>query len=111
MLDDIFDNDKMFRMFTPFSDVETCRLFQRIRGAVMRKPKHSIGDVIRFLEARQLEEEWDIRKDAIYYLREYLHKKDELEDRINEETIQTLKTSHLAGILIDILKEKEKEGE
>lgn len=47
------------------------------------KPKHSITDVIRFLEDRQLEQDWDIRRDAIHYLREYAEKKDEL---IKKET-------------------------
>lgn len=75
------------------------------------KPKHSIPDVIRFLEDRQLEQDWDIRRDAIHYLREYAEKKDELEEQINKETLEMNKAATLVRILTEALEEKANENE
>lgn len=75
------------------------------------KPKHSITDVIRFLEDRQLEQDWDIRRDAIHYLREYAEKKDELEEQMNKGTLELHKAAALTRILTEMLEEKAKEDE
>lgn len=73
------------------------------------EPKHSITDVIRFLEDRQLEQDWDIRRDAIHYLREYEEKKDELDELIKEETLETHKAVLMTKMLTEIIEEKAKE--
>ena len=70
------------------------------------KPKHSITDVIRFLEDRQLEQDWDIRRDAIQYLREYAEKKDDLDELIKKEALETYKAVRITSILADMLEEK-----
>lgn len=75
------------------------------------KPKHSITDVIRFLEDRQLEQNWDIRRDAIHYLREYAEKKDMLDELIKNETFETQKAVRITSILTKILEKKAKEDE
>lgn len=75
------------------------------------KPKHSITDVIRFLEDRQLEQDLDIRRDAIHYLHEYAEKKDELDELIKKETLETHKAMRITRILTEILEEKAKEDE
>lgn len=74
-------------------------------------PKHSITDVIRFLEDRQLEQNWDIRRDAIHYLREYAEKKDELEELIKKETLETHKSVRMTRILTEMLEEKAKKDD
>jgi hypothetical protein len=75
------------------------------------KPKHSITEVIRFLEDRQLEQDWDIRRDAIHYLREYAERKDELDELIKEETLETHKAVRMTSILAKILEKKENDNE
>ena len=75
------------------------------------KPKHSITDVIRFLEDRQLEQDWDIRRDAIHYLREYEEKKDEFDELIKKETLETHKAVRMTRILTEMLEEKENDNE
>lgn len=69
-------------------------------------PKHSITDVIRYLEDRQLEQDWDIRRDAIHYLREYAEKKDELDELIRKETLEIHKAARMTRILTDMLEDK-----
>ena len=82
------------------------------RGDSMNdKPKHSITDVIRFLEDRQLEQNWNIRRDAIQYLREYAEKKDEMDELIKKETLETHKSVRMTRILTEILEEKAKAKE
>lgn len=70
------------------------------------EPKHSITDVIRFLEDRQLEQDWDIIRDAIHYLREYSEKKDDLDELIKKEALETYKAVRMTMILTDMLENK-----
>ena len=76
-----------------------------------KEPKHSITEVIRFWEDRQLEQNWDIIRDAIQYLREYAEKKDELDELIKKETSENHKAVRMTRILTEILEEKAKEDE
>ena len=85
--------------------------YPKMESKLEDKPKHSITDVIRFLEDRQLEQDWDIRRDAIHYLREYAEKKEELDELIKKETLETHKAVRMTSILAKMLEEKAKEDE
>ena len=80
--------------------------YPKMESKLEDKPKHSITEVIRFLEDRQLEQDWDIRRDAIHYLREYAERKDELDELIKEETLETHKASALVKTLTEMLEDK-----
>jgi len=66
--------------------------------------KFGIDSVIKLLEDNILKE--DVINTAIFYLREYKEKKDELEEQIKKETLETHKAVRMTRILTEILEEK-----
>lgn len=71
--------------------------------------KFSIDSVIKLLEDNILKE--DVLNTAIFYLREYAEKKDELEEQMNKGTLELHKAAALTRILTEMLEEKAKEDE
>lgn len=68
------------------------------------KPKQNIYDVIKKLEGKKYSK-IDLNN-AIYYLREYMEKKDELEEQKNQAFLETAKAIGIVKVCTEALKEK-----